>query len=239
MQLTKQIAVQPCSHPNSLDKQSCILPCTAQIGQEDDGIKQENFYETVKLEGHERIYGSPAGFTLLKSLSGHLSNLILNSDVGQNPTVLRTLRHQLDTFPFKQCRDIVIACDLESITTPSRLLVDILLPSYMRNINTIIPIFDELSLRHAINTRYDEELPDQNNVWALIVTNICLLSLGLEVQADRYSQSNSPTLNNDLITSFLHYSDRALARLDVFTRPSILNIQALLTLVRYSWLLYP
>ncbi|KAI1374464.1 fungal-specific transcription factor domain-containing protein [Hypoxylon crocopeplum] len=256
-QLTRQIAARPhtpitkASTPTSsltqptqtgnFSNYNAFLP-SAQKDQSRQVVEKGCLHETVKLEdGGERTYGYPAALALMKALSRRLAQVLvdrgneLDSDVDgvgivKDPVLRASLRRQLEDFPFQKCHQPVVTSDHRPITTPPRFLVDLFVDSFLRNINILTPIFDETSLRHAISAHYSSEPSGESNAWALIFNNIVILGLGLEAQVTRSSQSNSRNMNDDIFPSFLRNCERALAELNSFTRPSLVNVQALLTL---------
>ncbi|KAI0011633.1 hypothetical protein F4779DRAFT_192694 [Xylariaceae sp. FL0662B] len=207
----------------------------------------EPLFETVQFDqGGQRLYGYPAPLVLIKSLLHQAIGPLLESnkqggspDLGetyiahalQDPAARTTLQRKLDEFPFNsRCQESIAAGDTNPVTTPPRLMVNLFVDGYLRNINTRTPIFDDDALHRAIDAHYSDEQPQESRAWALIVNNIVLLELGLEIQAARASHSNSRGMNDDILPSFLRNCDRAIRDLDAFMVPSLVNVQALMTL---------
>ncbi|KAK8033911.1 hypothetical protein PG991_003309 [Apiospora marii] len=207
-------------------------------------------FETAESDEGDRVYGYPAPLVLVKALLRQASGPLLGSDEhGDNPGrdgetayitralhdsyVRVTFQKKLDEFPFKSRRpEPPVLGDANPVTTPPRLLANLFIQGYLKNINPRTPIFDEAELHSAIEAHYSEEhSPRDNTSWALIINNIVLLELGLEIQATRASQSNSRGMNDDILPSFLKNCDRAIANLGAFSTPSLVNVQALITLV--------
>lgn len=201
-------------------------------------------HETIRLgQGGERIYSYPAAIPLLVSLSKQLAQVLAErggqQDGGvdaivKDPALRIALRRQLQNFPLPQCQQPVVASDHKPITTPPRFLVDLFVNNFLRNINIRFPIFEETLLYRAIDTYYSGESSGDSSAWTSIFNNIVLIGLGFEVQVAEATQSNIRNMNNDLLPSFLQNCDRALADLDSFTCPSIINVQALIMLVCYN-----
>ncbi|KAI1088285.1 fungal-specific transcription factor domain-containing protein [Rostrohypoxylon terebratum] len=256
-QLTQQIAAQ--THPPS-PKSRSHTPLLAQPtippsfsdrfviipnnrGQSSEStVNWEHRHETVKLEnGGERIYPYPAALALIKSLSRQLAQVLTESS-GRNDNSTEAiskdlarqaaLRRQLNEFPNPRCQQPITMSDYMAIATPPRFLVDLFVESFLRNFNIRTPIFDRASLCHAIDVHYSRSASGslEESAWALIFNNIVLLGLGVEAQASRYGLSDTRSTSDDIIPVFLKNIDRALASLESFTRPSLNNIQALLTL---------
>ncbi|KAI0195909.1 hypothetical protein F4808DRAFT_464156 [Astrocystis sublimbata] len=201
--------------------------------------------ETIELEkGGERLYSYPAPLVLMKSMLHQAKGLLANPDQGgegqesgrakvgrglQDPVARATLQRKLETFPFQTYQDLTPSNDMSPITTPPRLMVNLFVDGYLRNVNTRTPIFNESKLHHAIDAHYSDKQLQDSKARALILNNIVLLELSLEIQTGRAS-SASRVPNDDILPSFLRNCDRAINNLDAFMAPSIVSLQALMTL---------
>jgi hypothetical protein len=169
--------------------------------------------------------------------------------------------HRLECFPFQgKSLQPVVSSDGQPVVAPPQLIARLFVDGFLKNINSRIPIFDANSLQDAVNTYYSGvlhvpptssstspsgSLPASDHAahspWAIIFTNIALLELGLETHVSRWQDSvagpsiiKTNLLTEDLISSLLRNCERALADLTSYTIPSILHVQALLTLVSAS-----
>ncbi|KAI1171722.1 hypothetical protein F4777DRAFT_591003 [Nemania sp. FL0916] len=182
-------------------------------------------------------FNSSASLALIQGVASQISSLMMNHDGDATSYELRdvglqvSLQHLRSSFPFERpSPDPKIIDDNLPITTPPRLMVDLFIESFIYNFNTAFPIFDETELRRAVDAHYAAEQPTDNSPWALIFTNIVVLGLGLEAQTANVSKSHPKSMHHELMSSFLRNCDRAIANLDSFTRPTVVNIQVLLTL---------
>ncbi|KAI3331983.1 hypothetical protein HD806DRAFT_176173 [Xylariaceae sp. AK1471] len=202
--------------------------------------------EIIELDhGGERLYSYPAPFVLIKSLLHQANGLLGDSDQQgkdhesgkiqgarglQDPAARVTLRRKLDSFPFNlPYREFVASSDMSPITAPPHPIVNLFVDGYLRNINTRTPIFNDAMLHHAIDAYYSDKQLQDSGAHALIINNIILLELSLVIQTARASRSTRVT-NDDILPSFLRNCDRAIGNLDAFMAPSIVNLQALMTL---------
>ncbi|KAI1656350.1 hypothetical protein F4813DRAFT_364070 [Daldinia decipiens] len=225
------------------DEGSAILP-SVQRDRPGRVAEDRCRHETIRLgQGGERTYSYPAAIPLLVSLSKQLAQFLVerggqqDGDVDaivKDPALRIALRRQLQNFPLPQCQQPVIASDHKPITAPPRFLLDLFVNNFLGNINIRFPIFEETLLYRAIDTYYSAESSSDSSAWTSIFNNIVLLGLGLEVQVAEATQSNTRNMNNDLLPSFLQNCDRALADLDPFTCPSIINVQVLIMLALVS-----
>ncbi|KAI0814542.1 hypothetical protein GGR55DRAFT_632237 [Xylaria sp. FL0064] len=204
-------------------------------GLSEDGHFLQNGF--TRDHSGERTIDSPASMSLIQGVAGQISGMMSHHD-GKDATngprdvgVQAALQHLRNSFPFEiPCPDPGVIDDNRPVSTPPRLMVDLFIESFLCSFNVSFPIFDEAELRRAVDTHYAAEQPTDDSPWALIFTNIVLLGLGLEAQVASVSKSHPKSMHHELMSSFLRNCDRAIANLDSFTRPSVVNIQALLTL---------
>lgn len=82
----------------------------------------------------------------------------------RDSSVQETWQQKLNQFPCgPPCPESRVVSDYNPITTPPRLLVGLFFDSYLRHINDRIPIFNEATLRHAIEAHYNGDNPDDNS----------------------------------------------------------------------------
>lgn len=218
------------------------------------------YTDTVELQyGGERTYKYPGALAMLKVFTRKLVNGCLeahNTGMGeegdQNSRTRTVILQQLESFPFQgQCPQPAVVRDLRPVVAPPQSITRLFMDGYLQNINARTPIFDDRGLWTAVEAYYserqlggqpfsqtaDNDTTTTDTTWALIFSNIALLELGLETQGmgeqGGSGDSGSPRTNaltDDLIASFLRNANRALGDLAAYTRPSLLNVQALLTL---------
>ncbi|KAI8946804.1 hypothetical protein F4801DRAFT_41702 [Xylaria longipes] len=247
-------AIHPSYYPSHSNHASPgLLDFVQQPSQDDHRASSDSraanmpLSETIELDrGGERLYSYPAPLVLMKSLLRQAKALLADSDQQgedqesrrtkparrlQDPVAIATLQRKLDEFPFNSpYREYVPSSDMSPITTPPRLMVNLFVDGYLRNINTRTPIFNESRLHHAIDAHYSDKHLQDSRARALILNNIILLELSLEIQTGRASSSTSRVPNDDILPSFLRNCDRAISNLDVFMAPNIVSLQALMTL---------
>ncbi|KAI1329111.1 hypothetical protein F5Y16DRAFT_134296 [Xylariaceae sp. FL0255] len=201
--------------------------------------------ETIKADqGGECLYSYPAPLVLMKSLLRLTTGLVHDYDQSSQDNengvsqgthapaaVTAVLQRRIEEFPPSlSYRHFMATSDMKPVTTPPRLMVNVFIDGYLRNVNMRIPIFEPEELHRAIDTHYSDQQFQESRSWALIMNNIVLLELGLEIQTARASHSNSRATNDDILPSFLRNCDRAIANLDAFMAPSLANLKALMTL---------
>ncbi|KAI0909148.1 hypothetical protein F4823DRAFT_639405 [Ustulina deusta] len=209
--------------------------------------KDEPPSETIQLcHGGERLYSYPAPLVLIKSLLHQAEGLLADSEKQgeghegerekvarklQDPAARATIQRKLGDFPFvPPYRGFFISSDMSPLTTPPRLMVNLFVNGYLQHINTRTPIFDDENLHHAIDAHYSDKQLQDSGARALIINNIILLELSLEIKTGRASRPTSRVPNDEILPSFLKNCDRAISNLDAFNAPTILSLQALMTL---------
>ncbi|KAJ2995624.1 hypothetical protein NUW58_g1221 [Xylaria curta] len=205
---------------------------------EDYPSEDGHFLQDRIIPDHQRRkFDSPASLALIQGVAGQISSMITHHNDKDGSHEFRdigvrvALQHLRSSFPFESaCPDPKVLDDNRPVSTPPRLMVDLFIESFLCSFNASLPIFDEAELRHAVDSHYAAEHPVENSPWALIFTNIVVLGLGLEAQAASVSKTHPKSMHHELMSSFLRNCDRAIANLDSFTIPSVINIQALLTL---------
>ncbi|KAI0412188.1 hypothetical protein F5X98DRAFT_355526 [Xylaria grammica] len=225
-------------HPNIQDDR--------RASQDSQGVNKP-LSETIELDhGGERLYSYPAPLVLIKSLLRQAEGLLAGSDQPgddhesqggkvarklQDPATRAALRRKLDDFPFiLPHQEFAISRDMSPLTTPPRLMANLFVDGYLRNINARTPIFDDDDLRRAVDAHYSDKQVRDSRARALIINNVILLELSLEIKTGRASRSTSRVPNDDILPSFLRNCDRAIGNLDAFKAPNIVSLQALMTL---------
>jgi hypothetical protein len=259
--LVRQLGTARSSSDTEYSNQDALSPSTLGLSEllrnaiQHDGqtlsggsIVHQPISETVELDQcGERLYRYPAPMVLIESLFHQTNGLLLRSEdpgdalENDKPYTPRTFQGQalraimqqrVDDYPCNpQWVDLTATGETGPVTTPPRLMANLFIDGYLRNFNTRTPIFDEDELHRAIDAHYGDEQLHESRAWALIVNNIVLLELGLEIQTARASHSTSRVTNDEILPSFLRNCDRAIGNLDAFMSPSLVNLQALMTLV--------
>ncbi|KAI0403332.1 hypothetical protein F4802DRAFT_571752 [Xylaria palmicola] len=197
------------------------------------------FLRESSLVSHDgqRISESSGYLAAMKDVADQISCMIncCHGDNGpyapQDVGVQAALQHLRDHFPFTgPSPSPNIIADNQPVSVPPRLMVDLFIKNFLCSYNMLFPVFDRAELGDAVDAFYAADQQIDNSPWALIFTNIIVLGLGREAQTASVSKSHPKSMHHELISSFLRNCDRAITNLDSFTRPSIANIQALLTL---------
>ncbi|KOC13248.1 C6 transcription factor [Aspergillus flavus AF70] len=191
-------------------------------------------------QGGQRLLDYPAALSLFKNLQRQITRWLtkdvpqgseLWQVIAQQPGFKASLEYQLEQFPFGGlCHEPVIVSDHRPISTPPRYLLELSLDGFLRHINIHTPIFDDSSLGKAIDTHYQSLSAGTGDAWALTFTNIIILTVALDARVARATASHLVSMNDDMLPSFLKNCDRALADLNRFTAPCLINVQVLLTL---------
>lgn len=124
------------------------------------------------------------------------------------------------------------------LALPPRSLLEIFLETYLTDLNPVLPIFDKKDLLAAISAQYSPN-SSMDPAWAACFNNIILETLTAKTGADSKPGSTlRNTMDDGLLMSFLMNAQRCYANFDRLLKPRLVNVQALLTMVR-TYLIQP
>ena len=144
------------------------------------------------------------------------------------------LQFQYEAFPFQGVsREPDFHGDGNTIARPPLALLEASIDCFFQEINTSIPIFQEPRLQAAIKEQYYARAASAaaDLSWSLCFNNIILLTLGLKSRLARFGRPYADGMVDDLLLSFLKNARRAFQSLEYFSKPRLVNAQALITLV--------
>lgn len=130
---------------------------------------------------------------------------------------------------------------------PPKGLLEASLKSYFRQINLTLPVFDEDSFHDSIHKYYEVESDPGNWAWIMCFNNVILQSLDARTASSftkkPYNKPSSPLradmaedMEATVLSPFLINLRRALGRLDCFHQPSLVSVQALMSMVIWPFL---
>lgn len=135
--------------------------------------------------------------------------------------------------------------DLSGETLPPKLppkgLLDTSLETYFRQVNSTLPIFDEDSFYDSIRKNYEVGSDQANWAWIMCFNNVILQTFDARAASSstKRSQNNaSSPLDKEAntLSPFLTNMRRAISKLDCFHQPSLVSVQALMSMVIYPFL---
>ena len=151
-----------------------------------------------------------------------------------SPALKAQMYSYFQHFPFSQpCQEPDTTNDGRPVAEPPRSFLSSVIDIFLKEINSIRPIFDETKLLHDIKESISSKSSTTSEARSLCLNNIILLALSLMSQSARRSRFAANTMDDDLLHRFISNSRRAFNRLERYAEPRLLNIQALITLV--SW----
>lgn len=196
-------------------------------------------------EGYgERLYGYPAALCLFRS-SRKLLGATLNAkppslrgplaESMENAALRTSLLRHYEIFPFRKgCTEQPITGDQGPLTSPPQMVVYSVLDRYLNHINLHVPVFEAGELYGTISDCYRSNGPPVHAAWLVCSNCIVLLTLHLDGRVARRSGLDMDPWSNqsEVIDKALNNCRRALADLDALLQPAVVNIQALIMLVR-------
>lgn len=137
--------------------------------------------------------------------------------------------------------------DLPSEPLPPKLppkdLLDASLESYFRQVNPTLPVFDEDSFYANMHKNYESGSDQANWAWIMCFNNVIFQTLDARTASSftkmPQNKASSPLradMEAEILTPFLINLRRAIGRLDCFHQPSLVNVQALMSMVISSFL---
>lgn len=204
-------------------------------------------------QGRERFFGHTAAVSLFASIKRLLEEFLsdagseteapgntplhpsFSSLIRSNPLLRTELQKDCDSFPFEHSHHGAnYTSDSKPLACPPRSFLDASIDCYLSEVNTIFPVFDEVSLRESIDDHYTKPVGETDEARSLCFNNIILLTLGLKSRLARRNGSHVNKMDDDWLTSFVNNSRRALQNLERFFHPRLVNAQGLVTLVSYT-----
>ena len=129
---------------------------------------------------------------------------------------------------------------------PPKGLLDASLESYFRQVNPMLPIFDEESFYDNIHKNYEAGSDPTNWAWIMCFNNVILQTLDARTTFNMtkkpQNKASSPLMADmeaKILSPFLINLRRAIGRLDCFQQPSLVSVQALMSMVIWPFFLRP
>lgn len=202
--------------------------------------------------GCEQFFGETSAHSQFKSARERVEQLLRadNQDggtspllrfVSERPALMPDLQCAYEAFPtVEECHrpfSTMIAMNGTNgrpIALPPKSFLLSALDIFLSEINVYNPIFEESSLREAVELRYSmpplDPDPDRE-AWSLSFNNIILLAMCHSARLTHNALGDFQGIEHDLLQSFLRNTCRAFYSLERLSSPRFVNIQALATLV--------
>ena len=168
------------------------------------------------------------------------SQVSLTMDDGPDRTTTRECLATMENISKSLLADD--AWDLSGESLPPKLppkgLLDASLDSYFRQVNSTLPIFDEDSFYGDIHKIYETGSDQADRAWIMCFNNVILQILDAKTAfsftkkpPNKTSSPLSADVEMEILTPFLTNLRRAIGRLDYFHKPSLVSVQALMSMV--------
>ena len=168
------------------------------------------------------------------------SQTSLKMDNGPDKTTTRECLATMESISKSLLADD--AWDLSGESIPPKLppkgLLDASLDSYFRQVNPMLPIFDEDSFYDNIHKIYEAGSDQADRAWIMCINNVILQILDAKTASSftkkppyKTSSPLSADVEMEILTPFLTNLGRAVGRLDYFHKPSLVSVQALMSMV--------
>ena len=194
----------------------------------------------------EQYYGSSSLVSLLGEIHSLLEALVKNdADPIQNQSLVECVSIIGNISKFAVVDDrLDLSSDGLPLTLPPKGLLDALIEPYFSQINCILPIFRKERVCEAVRKEYEAGIHKTNGAWLLCFNNMIVQTLearsfSSQTQSsadDRSSSAYSSAMEVELLRPFLVNSRRGLDKLERFLEPKLVNVQALISMVRNPFL---
>lgn len=121
------------------------------------------------------------------------------------------------------------------LNTPPLMILEALMGPFFETVNPHFPIWtSEVFCVLAHKSKNNSEVP-QDRAFAICANNLVILALTAKVLHTRATQLShrSSSIEADLVKTFTENARRALVNVEQLLEPTLLNVQALLSLVRF------
>lgn len=129
--------------------------------------------------------------------------------------------------------------DESSLTSPPHVILEALIDPYFDTINPYFPIWTRKRFQHLVQKSKQGLDGAHKRGFAVCANNLVILTLTAKVLHSRArnqqtaATSQSSCTDSDLLKTFVRNAHRALANVEQLLRPTLINLQALLSLVRF------
>lgn len=118
---------------------------------------------------------------------------------------------------------------------PPKGLLDASLESYFSQVNSTLPVFDKDSFYDNIHKNYEAGSDQTNWAWIMCFNNVILQILDAKIASNftkkPQNKASSPDMEAKILSPFLMNLRRAIGRLECFHQPSLVTVQALMSMV--------
>jgi hypothetical protein len=121
--------------------------------------------------------------------------------------------------------------DASMLKMPPTLIVEALIDPYFDTIACYVPIWTSASFRKLLAASKDEDDFLDSRAFTLCSNNLVLLTLTARTLNSRANNPSNGSIDLELVQSYVANANRAIANIEQLTRPRLINIQALLSLV--------
>lgn len=124
---------------------------------------------------------------------------------------------------------------------PPKGLLDASLDTYFRQVNPTLPVFDEDSFYDNVHRNYEAGSDHAHWAWIMCFNNVILQTLDARTASSftkrPQNKASSPLdMEAKILSPFLINLRRAIGRLDCFHQPSLVSVQALMSMVIWPFL---
>ena len=194
---------------------------------------------TLEAHGVEKYYGSSSMYMLVQDATIGLQHRLNNReqpveiDANEEPFMALLDSSKMEFYSSIDTLDMKFNQDCEPIRLPPEGLMNALVESFLQDFNSIYPIFDPQCLSDQIKAVFIS--PEQHRTTVHPLWLNCLVAHTLSARCRSKLQGSSDrAMDAELLRPFRDNVRRSISGIERFSKPTLLNVQTLLLLVRFK-----
>jgi hypothetical protein len=224
---------------------SSILPPTQSVVSTLNSTGPPLQYHVVhESDGCERYYGPASLASLIHNMDALMLDHLcvarsLDPDAAESAAA--TAREKIRRLAsIDQDLPSRLVNDGSVLKEPPLVILEALIDPYFETVSLYMPIFTRSGFRRLVAAAHEGGDAAHDRAFAVCSNNLVLLTLtakALHSRARSGSGANidrGPSIESDLIRSFVGNASRAIVNIEQLLRPRLINVQALLSLVCFS-----
>ncbi|KAI5460371.1 hypothetical protein BGZ63DRAFT_246497 [Mariannaea sp. PMI_226] len=191
--------------------------------------------------GHERYYGSTSLLSLIQDMVAVIQTNLCDAEqdsAGIDITIITSAKEELIqlTESHEAHRRVF---DGSILSSPPQVIIEAMIDPYFEMVNPYMPIWTKNGFRRLISSHGQLFDASKRRAYDVCANNLVLLTLQAKSLQSRTAPSSipfvesppAPSIDDDLVKSFIANAKRALENLELLLlSPSLLSLQALLSL---------
>lgn len=192
------------------------------------------------VSGHDRYYSSTSLVSLMQDISAIIQADLCKVDGNPPEVVASAIAARDELIQLTEPSDVYNRVpDGSILTSPPLVIIEAMIDPYFEMVDPYMPLWTKEGFRSLMMTAGHSTNASDKRAYDVCANNLVLLTLQAKfIHSRASSRSEAPaasSIDMDLIRSFIVNAKRALANVELLLlNPSLLSLQALLSLVSHS-----